>query len=128
MITSALVRVSLPVAWMMLIFALSSQQTFPGPSGLSAQLLPVVAHMLLFGVLGVLSFELARSWTGSVLVAALCAVTLATAYGVTDELHQSFVPGRDASLIDVCIDLIGASLAIVAWRSRSSIRRAIMSE
>jgi VanZ family protein len=41
-------------------------------------------------------------------LAALSAVGLATAYGVSDELHQSLVPGREASLADVLKDLGGA--------------------
>ena len=28
-------------------------------------------------------------------------------YGVSDEVHQSFVPGRDAGMIDVIADIIG---------------------
>jgi VanZ family protein len=37
-------------------------------------------------------------------------VALATAYGVTDEYHQSFVPGRQAEAADVLKDLGGAAL------------------
>jgi len=35
----------------------------------------------------------------------LCCVLL---FALSDEFHQSFVPGRDARLIDVGIDLMGA--------------------
>ena len=34
----------------------------------------------------------------------------ATAYGITDELHQGFVPGRDPSMKDIAMDTIGAIL------------------
>jgi len=37
-------------------------------------------------------------------------------YGISDELHQSFVPGRQMSVWDLIADLIGALLAIYAWR------------
>lgn len=48
--------------------------------------------------------------------AALLAAALATAYGVTDEWHQSFVPGRDASAADVAKDFGGAALGSVLYR------------
>ena len=36
---------------------------------------------------------------------------LTMAYAASDEYHQSFVPGRTSSLIDLVIDLGGASIA-----------------
>jgi VanZ family protein len=41
---------------------------------------------------------------------------LATAYGVSDEYHQSFVPGRDASVRDVGSDFAGAALGALGCR------------
>ncbi len=41
-----------------------------------------------------------------------CAV--AAAYAVTDEIHQAFVPGRQAQVGDVLIDTAGAALGIAA--------------
>lgn len=37
---------------------------------------------------------------------------LAVLYACTDELHQRFVPGRGASVLDVGIDAVGAGLAL----------------
>jgi VanZ family protein len=37
---------------------------------------------------------------------------MASLYGVFDEWHQSFVPGRYASLTDVALDVAGAVLGI----------------
>ena len=33
--------------------------------------------------------------------------TLAMLFAISDEVHQSHVPGRDASLLDLCTDLAG---------------------
>ncbi|BDC48455.1 hypothetical protein F183_A07710 [Bryobacterales bacterium F-183] len=44
--------------------------------------------------------------------AAISAILLAIAYGAIDEFHQYFVPKRGASIIDVGIDSMGATLGI----------------
>ncbi len=47
------------------------------------------------------------------------ALAIATAYAATDEFHQSFVPGRTATVSDVLIDAAGALTALAlaaAWR------------
>lgn len=38
----------------------------------------------------------------------LAAVAIASAYGVTDELHQLFVPGRTTDPVDWLVDTLGA--------------------
>jgi VanZ family protein len=35
---------------------------------------------------------------------------IASVYGITDEFHQSFVPGRDANIWDWLADTIGACI------------------
>ena len=44
--------------------------------------------------------------------AALWAWIIAVAYACTDEFHQKFVPTREASIWDVCIDAVGAAIAL----------------
>ena len=47
------------------------------------------------------------------------AIAVALAYAVSDEWHQSFVPGRTATPVDVAIDGIGIGLAaLTAGRTR----------
>jgi VanZ family protein len=49
---------------------------------------------------------------------ALRSVIIAGLYSLTDEYHQSFVPGRTASIIDCGIDTAGAALStliVLAW-------------
>jgi VanZ family protein len=43
------------------------------------------------------------------------AFAIAILYAVSDEYHQTFVPGRDGNPADVLIDATGALLAILLW-------------
>ena len=54
---------------------------------------------------------------------AVTAMLIAVAYGVGDEVHQSYVPGRMADAYDVATDAIGAlagTIACWAWGILSS--------
>ncbi len=46
---------------------------------------------------------------------ALLAVLIVSAFGVTDEWHQSFVPGRDCDVFDWLADTLGAALAVTLY-------------
>ncbi len=46
----------------------------------------------------------------------------ASLYGVSDEIHQSFVPYRDGSFTDIIADVLGAVCGVYLyhrWQSRS---------
>jgi VanZ family protein len=63
--------------------------------------------------------------------ALLLAVVLASLYGVTDEWHQSFVPGRTSDPLDWTADTVGAlggaalAIALVASLRRRGARASI---
>ncbi len=42
----------------------------------------------------------------------LITFVFATLFAISDEFHQSFVPGRDASLYDLIADIAGISLSL----------------
>jgi len=46
-------------------------------------------------------------------------------YAVLDEWHQSFVPGRDASPLDVGFDVLGAIVALSSIRHSSLLRKGV---
>jgi len=48
--------------------------------------------------------------------ASLLTVIIGTLYGISDEWHQSFVPGRDASIYDLIFDALGIIMAVVTFR------------
>jgi VanZ family protein len=45
-------------------------------------------------------------------------IALATLYAFSDEWHQSFLPSRTASLVDVMIDSFGAICGTIWWALR----------
>ena len=45
----------------------------------------------------------------------LFAIVIAGLYAVSDEFHQSFIPGRTPLISDVAIDTLGAALGAGTW-------------
>ncbi|WP_094228333.1 VanZ family protein [Methanolobus psychrotolerans] len=76
-----------------------------------------VAHMILYFGLGVLLHLTFRHSEHVVLkkYAAVFAVMLGIIYGITDEFHQSLVPGRTSSIHDLLADGIGVTLAQIIF-------------
>jgi hypothetical protein len=50
-------------------------------------------------------------------------LVIVSAYGATDEWHQSFVPGRAMDVQDWIADTIGAAIAVVLYTGWSRYRR-----
>ncbi len=69
-------------------------------------------HFVEYGVLSVLVFfSLRKSVPGyNVKTVAVLAIAFSGLYGISDEIHQSFVPGRNSSAGDVMADFIGAAI------------------
>lgn len=99
------------VAYMALIFYESSQPALPSfvPDSVSDKLLHIGGYAIL-GALFVraLSNGFRRPLTAAM---AVLAVGLTAAYGVSDEIHQSFVPPREMDGWDVVADAVGGTLA-----------------
>jgi VanZ family protein len=71
----------------------------------------------------VLTLLLVRALQRSDVAAAMpVAIVLALAYAISDEWHQSFVPGRTATPRDVAVDGLGIALAALA-ATRAGLRR-----
>jgi VanZ family protein len=104
------------VAWMGLIFYLSSQPRLPlvMPSVFS-QFQDVIGHFMVYAVLAVLLWWALRGV--GVRHPILWALGTTILYSLTDEFHQSFVPNRHPDVFDLATDLAGAvtALLIVRW-------------
>lgn len=110
-----------PFLWASLIFILSSLHTIPTPSvpGVS---MDKVAHATVYAILAGLCFRaFATGEQFPARWAALLSALFATAYGATDEIHQSFVAGRACEGGDLVADAAGAIVAAAFcawWRAR----------
>lgn len=100
------------VLWATLIFVLSSQPVLPSPEELSDKHL----HAIAYGVLASLCLVglTAARWRSITLGSVVAAFAVAVLYGISDEVHQSFVPGRTPDVADVVADAVGAALALAA--------------
>jgi VanZ family protein len=106
-----------------LIFYLSSQSDPPGADLGPDYLLhswgyALFGASLLWGLTAGLREKLVRA-------VIFTAWVMAVLYGASDEIHQSFVPGRDPSWFDLTADSVGAAvgiivLSIVLLRTRGS--------
>lgn len=108
---------------MALIFVLSAQSQLPTPEQPWVDfLLEKSAHFFEFAVLAFLLVRAVDPVQLGRRRAFAVAVLIAWLYALTDEFHQSYVPGRDADWFDVVFDwagaFVGASLGLYWWTAR----------
>lgn len=107
----------LPAAGMMaMIFFLSHQPgdalPLPALPGLDKLLHLIVYGLLAASLIAACSPAVRHSRPGLV---AIGTVLWCLVYGISDEFHQSFIPGRCVSVLDIVADTFGATLVAVGW-------------
>ena len=102
------------VLWAGVIFALSSIPSLSSGLGVWDEVLRKGAHLTEYAILGALLYR--------ALGQMLPAFGLGILYAATDELHQSFVPGRHSSPFDVAFDACGLALGLLVALSVQSQR------
>jgi VanZ family protein len=116
-------RWGLLLGWAALIWIASSRPGRPGAAEFWPSFLHNGAHVVVYGLLGLLWMLAAP---GSRRARLLGAIAVAALYGAIDEWHQSTVPQRTASAADVLSDTIGAAWfgCVLLWVERPSRRLA----
>ena len=106
-----------PLVLMGLIYFLSAQPSLDSGFGWVDTVCRKLIH---FGEYALLCFLWRRSLRTAMpdRRAALAAFLISSLYAVTDELHQSFVDGRNGTPVDWAIDSAGAAAAAFAVSAR----------
>ncbi len=103
------------VFYMALIFYLSSTPASGMPQGIDKGGSDL--HVLEYTLLGFLAYRFfANIKSGKRrLIIILAAFAFSLLYGISDEIHQSFVPYRSSSLTDIAADSIGSLIGILLY-------------
>ena len=102
-----------PILWAFVIFSVSAF-----PTGRASQIqwkdfiVKKSAHVIEYAVFAALIYRALRSTGVKRENAGIYAIFIALLYGVTDEFHQSYTPGREPRVRDVVFDTIGAIASI----------------
>ena len=113
-----------PLAWAGLIFFLSHRPSSAYEAAADAA--PTVPGLsyLVHGLLYMILAALVLRWLLSPKVprlapsraaVAVIAVAATSIYGLSDEFHQTFVPGRTFQMFDLLADAAGAAASVSAW-------------
>lgn len=104
-----------PVIWAGLIFYLSSIPSLKTPFGIWDFYLRKAAHITEYLVLLLLIFP---NFKTNNIRNRNIAVLIAMLYAVSDEYHQSFVPGRSMEIADMAWDWLGCMFAYLMLLKR----------
>lgn len=106
----------LPVLlYSVLIYSLSSNQNTAFISQFF--FIDKLIHFLVYAFLGLLvvrAFTTLR-FQGNMFWLILISILLSTLYGVSDEIHQYFVPSRHVDVKDICADLLGSAFGVFLY-------------
>ncbi|MDO8340585.1 MAG: VanZ family protein [Candidatus Woesebacteria bacterium] len=100
-----------PILWGLVIFSFSSFKV-----GTATEIywkdfvIKKTAHIIEYGILATLLYRAMVNSDIEKKKAMWLSILIAFLYGLTDEFHQSFTPGRQPHLRDVIVDTIGASI------------------
>jgi VanZ family protein len=77
-----------------------------------------VLHATAYGIMGILFYRAYQTLRlkDNIKMLMFLSVISASLYGISDEIHQSFVPFREAEVADVIADMIGALSGVCLYQ------------
>ena len=94
------------------------QSDHPSPEQIpSFPFVDKILHLTVYGILGILFYRAYRTLRikDNVPLLIVFSGMSASLYGISDEIHQSFVPFREAEATDVLADFIGAFCGVYLY-------------
>ena len=118
--------------WMLVIFIFSSEpHSGEATKSIIANIIPNIktnslldminfivrksAHVTEYFILALLTISLLKEYTKKERTILLSSIIFCFIYAMTDEYHQSFVPGRSSLFRDVLIDTSGSLIALLGY-------------
>ena len=117
-----------PILWMGLLFFSSSRRNLPSPvepDTLAGILFWKTAHVVEYAILGGLLLRAFNSGSSPAKREGVWSWAISSLFGLSDEYHQTLIPGREGQLVDVAIDSFGALLGLLLtwWLYRIRARK-----
>ncbi|MDY0131688.1 MAG: VanZ family protein [Desulforegulaceae bacterium] len=118
---SILKKIKFPILFMILIF-IESSIPLDGSSASPEFLMKLdpniqnMLHIPLYAFLCILWLYSFQSLGFSFRKNIFFSFSITSIYGIFDEIHQTFIPGRYGGLTDVLLDVTGAFLGIILFR------------
>lgn len=111
-------RIVWPLLIASLVIAASSRSRVAAPQGIAN--IDKIGHFLVYGLLATLICRMGSGWRGAAI-----GLVAASLFGITDEWHQSYVPGRSSDPMDWVADTLGAALAVSLYAGWPLYRRVL---
>lgn len=109
-----------PIIWAGVIFSFSSLSITPTSEIFWKDfIIKKTAHIVEYAIFALLVY---RALVGSGVAktkSLVLSILLSTLYGVTDEIHQGFTPGREPKVRDVMIDSLGSTLGAYFYHAHN---------
>jgi len=99
--------------------ALFKLSTLPGNDPLlnSIHFSDKIEHFIAYFVLGI-TFCIwipSKKWFAKPVVYGIIVIVLCTLFGISDEFHQTFVPGRSGDLYDLAVDSAASVISVFVY-------------
>ncbi len=97
------------------------QSSYPSPENIQRLNLPYIdklIHFAVYAILGMLFFMIFRTqrFKKNINIVIALSILSSSLYGMSDEIHQYFVPYRDADIMDFFADVMGSICGVYIFK------------